>query len=160
MSPIPELRPGAVEILLIEDNPRDAEMTQRALSKHRLANRLVWVKDGEEALEVIFGEATDPTAPLAQTPRLVLLDLKMPKVDGHEVLRRLRQDGRTRAIPVVVLTSSQEEMDLELSYQNGASSYIVKPVDFANFAEAIQQLGMYWVLLNQLPRSFSTGSPE
>lgn len=153
MSQLQPHQPGAVEILLVEDNPRDAELTQRALARHRLANRLVWVRDGQEALDLIFGAAGDAGAPLAQTPRLVLLDLKMPKVDGHEVLRRLKQDPRTRAIPVVVLTSSREEADLELSYQNGVNSYIVKPVDFSNFAEAVQQTGMFWMLFNQLPRA-------
>jgi CheY-like chemotaxis protein len=142
---------GAVEILLVEDNPRDAELTLRALKKNFLANRLVWVKDGAEALQSIFGSSDDSAAPLNQAPRLVLLDLKLPKIDGHEVLRRLKADPRTCAIPVVVLTSSREEADIERSYEMGVNSYIVKPVDFENFAKAVQQLGLYWMLLNQPP---------
>lgn len=143
----------AIEILLVEDNPRDADLTMRALKKHHLVNHLVWVKDGAEALELIFGPAQDPSAGLAQVPRLVLLDLKMPRVDGHEVLKRLKQDPRARNIPVVVLTSSREEADVERSYSGGANSYIVKPVDFGAFSEAIRQLGLYWLLLNQPPES-------
>ena len=134
-------QPGAVEILLVEDNPHDAELTLRALKKHWLTNRLVWVKDGVEALKYLFGSSDDPAVPLNQPPRLVLLDLKLPRVDGHEVLRRLKADPRTRTIPVVVLTSSQEKADIARSYELGVNSYIVKPVDFDNFAQAVQQLG-------------------
>ena len=142
----------AVEILLVEDNPHDARLTERALKKHNLANRLVWVKDGAEALEFLFGSSGDPAGPLNnQPPRVILLDLKLPKVDGHEVLRRLKEDARTRLIPVVVLTSSREEEDIVRSYHLGVNSYIVKPVDFDNFAEAVQHLGLYWLLLNQPP---------
>lgn len=140
---------GTVEILLVEDNHQDAELTLRELKKHNLANRLVWVKDGAAALDFFFGSPTDPPVPHNPTPRLVLLDLKLPKVDGHEVLRRLKEDSRTRAIPVVVLTSSHEEMDILRSYQMGVNSYIVKPVEFDKFTEAIRQLGLYWLLLNQ-----------
>ncbi len=153
-------QPSAVEILLVEDNPHDAELTLRVLKKHNLTNRLVWVKDGAEALDFIFGSSDDPAVPLNQPPRVVLLDLKLPKLDGHEVLRRLKADPRTRTIPVVVLTSSHEETDIVRSYQLGVNSYIVKPVDFDNFAGAVQQLGMYWVLLNHPPESQSSAGEE
>ena len=144
---------GEVEILLVEDNPFDAELTQRELHKYNLSNRLVWVKDGEAALNFIFGTADDPSAPLVGSPKLVLLDLKLPKVDGHEVLRRLKEDQRTKTLPVVVLTSSGEEADMLLSYQLGVNSYIVKPVEFEKFTEAVRQLGLYWLLLNESPRN-------
>ena len=141
----------SIDILLVEDNPQDAELTLRVLRKRNLANHLTWVKDGAEAFEFIFGPSEGPAAPLACVPQLVLLDLKLPKVDGHEVLRRLKSDPRTRAIPVVMLTSSREEADIERSYEMGANSYIVKPVEFDAFVEAVTQVGMYWVLLNQPP---------
>ena len=140
-----------VEILLVEDNPFDADLTQRELRKYNLANNLVWLKDGEEALEFLFGDSTDPSAPLACAPKLILLDLKLPKVDGHEVLKRLKGDPRTMSLPVVVLTSSGEETDMARSYRLGVNSYIVKPVEFEKFTEAVRQLGMYWLLLNQAP---------
>ena len=145
----------AVDILLIEDNPYDAELTQRAFKKNRLANRLVWVKDGVAALEYIFGSSADQTIPINLDPTLILLDLKLPRIDGHEVLRRLKQDPRTRSIPVVVLTSSREEMDIIDAYQLGVNSYIVKPVEFEKFMLAIQQVGLYWLLLNQMPEKTS-----
>lgn len=145
-----EPNPDSVEILLVDDNPNDAELALRSLKRHHLANPVVWVKDGAEALEFVFGDETG-SGPVKHVPRLVLLDLKMPKVDGHEVLRRLKADPRTRPIPVVVLTSSQEEADILASYQTGANSYIVKPVEFENFTHAVQQLGLYWLLLNQPP---------
>ena len=138
-----------LEILLVEDNPRDAEMAMRALKKNNLANRLVWVKDGAAAIEYIFGRPGVPGGPSGTRPKLVLLDLKLPKVDGLEVLERLKRDPRTRNIPVVVLTSSREETDIVRSYQAGVNSYIVKPVNFDKFTEAVNQLGMYWLLLNQ-----------
>jgi len=141
-----------VEILLVEDNPRDAELTLRALKKRNLANHLVWVKDGAEALDYIFGAGTNAGPRPNHTPRVILLDLKLPKVDGLEVLRRLKGDDRTKSIPVVVLTSSREERDVVESYRLGVNSYIVKPVDFENFSEAVAQLGMYWLLLNQAPK--------
>jgi len=141
-----------VEILLVEDNPRDAELTLRALKKRHLANHLVWVKDGAEALDYIFGAGTNAGPTPNHTPRVILLDLKLPKVDGLEVLRRLKGDDRTKSIPVVVLTSSREERDVVESYRLGVNSYIVKPVDFENFSEAVAQLGMYWLLLNQAPK--------
>jgi len=153
-------RSSVTDILLVEDNPHDAELAMRALKKHQLANHLVWAKDGAEALALIFDPIDDPAAPLARWPQLVLLDLKMPRVDGLEVLRRLKKDPRTRAIPVVVLTSSREEADIERSYENGANSYIVKPVGFANFAEAIQEVGLYWLLLNQPPERLASPKPK
>jgi two-component system, response regulator len=144
-------KPNTTEILLVDDNPHDAELAIRVLKKFNLANRLVWVKDGVEALEFIFGSVDDPMLPINQKPRLVLLDLKLPKVNGHQVLARLKNDPRTRTIPVVMLTSSREEADIECSYKSGVNSYIVKPVDFENFTEAVRQLGLYWMLLNEPP---------
>jgi two-component system, response regulator len=140
-----------VDILLVEDNPHDAELTMRALKNRRLANHLEWVKDGAAALGYLFGSSTDLSSELAHTPKVILLDLKLPRVDGLEVLRRLKGDERTRAIPVVVLTSSGEEQDMVKSYQLGVNSYIVKPVEFENFSEAVANLGMYWLLLNRRP---------
>lgn len=133
-----------VEILLAEDNAHDAEMTLRALRKGNFVNRVQWVKDGQEALDVLFG-----SPPIA--PKLVLLDIKMPKVDGIEVLRRVKGDERTRSIPVVVMTSSNEDRDVVESYQLGVNSYIVKPVDFRAFVETVSQIGMYWLLTNRAP---------
>ncbi|MEK7674758.1 MAG: response regulator [Verrucomicrobiota bacterium] len=145
-----------VEILLVEDNPRDAELALRALKKRHLANHLVWVKDGAEALDYIFGMSADAPQAINPVPKVILLDLKLPKVDGLEVLRRLKGDERTKHIPVVVLTSSREEQDIVQSYRLGVNSYIVKPVDFENFSEAVAQLGLYWLLLNQPPAPGST----
>ena len=142
---------NGVEILLVEDNPRDAELTQRALKKHHLANHLVHVKDGQEALDWLFGcglyTGRDPN----HHPKIVLLDLKLPKVDGLEVLRAIRADERTQLIPVVVLTSSREEQDVVRSYELGVNSYIVKPVEFDNFSAAVAEAGHYWLLVNQKP---------
>ena len=126
-------------------------MALRALKRHNLANHVVWVRDGAEALDIIFGSSADPAAPINHSPKLVLLDLKLPKVDGHEVLRRIKSDPRTRAIPVVVLTSSREEADLLRAYENGTNSFVVKPVDFDSFVDAVRQLGLYWLLLNEVP---------
>jgi len=139
-----------VEILLVEDNPNDVELTLHALKKHNLANRLHVVHDGAEALDFIF--TTGAYADRRQeNPKVILLDLKLPKVDGLEVLRRVRRDPRTAQVPVVVLTSSREERDLMESYKLGANSYIVKPIDWAQFTDAVQQVGWYWLLLNQSP---------
>jgi CheY-like chemotaxis protein len=133
-----------IEILLAEDNSADAEMTLRALKRNNLANRVRWVKDGAEALEYLFGEGTRP-------PKLVLLDIKMPKVDGIEVLRRLKADPATQKIPVVVMTSSNEDRDVVESYRLGVNSYIVKPVQFEAFLETVAKIGLYWVLTNRAP---------
>ncbi len=143
-------QPHEVEILLVEDNPSDAELTIRALKKHNLANRLYHVKDGAEALEYLECTGGYSTG-RNHIPKLILLDLKLPKVDGIEVLRRIRADQRLRYIPVVVLTSSREEQDVVRSYQFGASSYVVKPVEFDQFTTAVAELGLYWLLLNQPP---------
>ena len=140
-----------VEILLVEDNPNDVVLTLRALKKYNLSNRIHVVQDGAEALEFIFGTGAYAGRTLEPTPKVVLLDLKLPKVDGLEVLQHIKTDPRTHLIPVVVLTSSREQRDLVDSYQLGVNSYIVKPVDFEQFTEAMRQLGLYWVLLNQLP---------
>ena len=147
-----------LEILLVEDNPRDAEMAMRALKKNNLTNRMVWVKDGAAAVEYIFGRPEDLGGFSSAPPKLVLLDLKLPKVDGLVILERLKSDPRTRNIPVVVLTSSREETDIVRSYQAGVNSYIVKPVNFEKFTEAVNQLGMYWLLLNQPPEIPPAGS--
>jgi CheY-like chemotaxis protein len=138
-----------VEILLVEDNPNDAELTLYALKESRIADHVHLVRDGAEALEVLLG-ANAAEHP-AGSPKLILLDLKLPKVDGHEVLRRIKADARTRGIPVVMMTSSREERDIVASYQLGVNSYIVKPIDFAAFAEAVREIGHYWLLLNQRP---------
>jgi two-component system, response regulator len=146
-----------VEILLVEDNARDAELTQRALQKRHLTNKLVWVKDGAAVLEFIFGQARPVPGPVVRRPKVILLDLKLPKVDGLEVLRQLKSDARSKTIPVIVLTSSREEPDIARCYELGANSYIVKPVNFDNFSEAVAQLGMYWLLLNQPPADWPNG---
>ncbi len=138
-----------VEILLIEDNPEDVELTLRAFERYHLANKIHVVRDGEEALDCLFGSE------MREKPRLILLDLKLPKVDGLEVLQRCKADSRTRAIPIVILTSSKEERDLVKSYDLGVNSYVVKPVDFPQFTDAVRHLGMYWMLYNQLPAEFS-----
>ena len=142
----------AVDILLVEDNPQDAELTTRALKKNNLANRLFTVEDGAEALDFVFCRGKYATREAGHSPKVVLLDLKLPKVSGLEVLRALKQDERTRAIPVVVVTSSREDPDIKTAYSLGANSYVVKPVDFDAFAEAVSSLGLYWLLVNQPPR--------
>jgi len=141
-----------VEILLVEDNPSDVELTLRALKKRNLANKVHVVKDGAEALEFIFGTGTYAERDINQIPKVILLDLKLPKVDGLEVLRKVKSDERTKVIPVVVLTSSKEESDLVESYRLGANSYITKPVDFDKFAQIVSEMGLYWLLVNQPPR--------
>lgn len=140
-----------VEILLVEDNPNDVELTLHALQKHHLTNQVHVVRDGAEALEFIFCTGAYANRRIENSPKVVLLDLKLPKVDGLEVLRKIKADPRTRRIPIVVLTSSREERDIVESYQLGVNSYIVKPVDFGQFTEAVRQLGLYWGLLNQPP---------
>jgi len=140
-----------VEILLVEDNPTDAELTMRALRKKNLANNLVWVTDGAEALEFIYCKDRYEGRRNG-TPKLILLDLKLPKVGGIEVLRDLKANAKTRAVPVVVLTSSQEERDIVESYQLGVNSYIVKPVDFGKFLDMVSEVGLYWSLMNKVPR--------
>ncbi len=140
-----------VEILLVEDNPNDVELTLHAFEKNKLANSIHVVRDGEEALDYIFGVGTNIGRDINHKPKLVLLDLKLPKVDGLEVLKRIKSDPRTRFVPVVVMTSSREERDIVESYKLGTNSYIVKPVDFQQFTEAVRTLGLYWMLLNQQP---------
>jgi two-component system response regulator len=135
-----------VDILLVEDNPQDVELTLRALKKHNLANRVQVARDGAEALELIFGDNPEP---LMNNLKVILLDLKLPKVDGLEVLRKLKENPKSRAIPVVVLTSSHEDQDIQACYALGVNSYVVKPVDFDNFAQAVAELGFYWLLVNK-----------
>lgn len=142
-----------VEILLVEDSPTDRELTLRALEKAKIANRIEIARDGAEALDFLFGSGDHAERAGAQPPRLVLLDLKLPKIDGLEVLERIKKDPATRSIPVVVLTSSREQRDLVESYNLGVNSYIVKPVDFEGFMAAVTELGMYWLILNQTPES-------
>ena len=141
-----------VEILLVEDTQEDLDLTLRALRKAKLTNRIEAVRDGEEALQFIFCEGKYAGRKMANGPKVILLDLKLPKVDGLEVLRRIKGDSRTKAIPVVVLTSSKEQNDVIESYGLGVNSYIVKPVNFEQFSETVQKLGMYWVLLNHPPQ--------
>ncbi len=140
-----------VEILLVEDNPTDAELTMVALKEHNLANKLVWVKDGAEALDFLFATGAYAGRTVENVPRVVLLDLRLPKVDGLEVLRRVKADERTRQIPVVVLTSSKEDRDVSECYLLGVNSYIGKPVEFEEFARVVSELGLYWLIINQPP---------
>lgn len=142
---------GLIEILLVEDNPNDVELTLRAFKKINLVNEVRVVTDGAQALDYIFCTGDHANRDSAQAPRVVILDLKLPKVSGKEVLKRIKSDARTSAIPVVVLTSSQEESDVVASYGFGVNSYIVKPVDFEKFVDTIVKLGMYWAVLNQVP---------
>lgn len=138
-------------ILLVEDNPDDEELTLMALKKNNILNEVVVARDGEEALEYLLGEGPDSFLVRRIYPSLILLDLKLPKVDGLEVLQKVRADERTRLLPVVVLTSSKEDKDVFESYSLGCNSYVRKPVDFAHFVEATRQLGLYWLLLNESP---------
>ncbi|MCA1755931.1 MAG: response regulator [Bacteroidales bacterium] len=140
-----------VEILIVEDNPNDAEMALRALKNNNLTNQVLVVGDGEEALNFLFAKGKYSKRNQATRPKMVLLDLKLPKVDGLEVLRKIKSDPATRMIPVIVLTSSKEESDIVESYRLGVNSYIVKPVDFDKFVDAVRELGLYWLLLNQNP---------
>jgi CheY-like chemotaxis protein len=144
---------GDVDILLVEDNPDDVELTLHALRRERLANNMFTVRDGEEALEFLFCSGRFGERSFDHPPRLVLLDLKLPKLNGLEVLKRVKQDPRTKPVPVVILTSSKEERDLVASYNLGANSYIQKPVDFDQFREIVKSVGLYWMVINQRPLS-------
>lgn len=139
-------------ILLVEDNPDDEELTLRALRRGNIANEVAVARDGSEALEYLFGTGSNDGRDPSQMPAVVLLDLKLPKIGGLEVLKRIRADSRTGMIPVVILTSSSEDEDMIRSYESGANSYVRKPVNFAEFTNAVSQLGLYWLLLNSLPR--------
>ncbi len=141
----------AVEILLVEDNPEDVELTLHALRQEKLANSIHVARDGEEALDFFFCRGAFSDRSFESPPRVVLLDLKLPKVDGLEVLREMKEDRRTRAIPVVILTASREENDMVSGYHLGANGYIQKPVDFDNFRDAVKQLGLYWLVINEPP---------
>lgn len=141
-----------VEILLVEDNPTDAELTIEALREGNLANHLVWLKDGAQALDFIFGRGSYADRAEDAPPKVIMLDLRLPKVDGMEVLKAIKADEKTRGIPVVVLTSSKEERDVTESYGLGVNSFVSKPVEFEAFARVVAQLGLYWLLLNRPPR--------
>jgi len=141
---------GEVEIVLIEDNPNDAELITRSLKKHHLANKLVILKDGAEALEFLFAEGAAARKDHGD-PRVVLLDIKLPKVDGIEVLRRMKSDERTKEIPVVILTSSNEERDIREAYHLGVNSFVTKPIKFDEFAKVVAELGLYWLMVNVPP---------
>jgi CheY-like chemotaxis protein len=143
---------GAIEILIVEDNPNDLELTLHALKKYKIANRIQIARDGAEALDYLFETNTNGEVIAVQPPRLILLDLKLPKVDGLEVLQRIKADARTRTVPVVVMTSSREERDIVQSYQLGVNSFVTKPIDFSEFTEAIRQIGLYWMMLNEPPK--------
>lgn len=146
------MNPNSVDILLVEDNIADAELTIRELKKHNMANNLFHVKNGEDALEFIFATGKFAgTRNIQYPPKVILLDIQMPKINGIEVLSRIKSDDRTRVTPVVILTSSKEDPDIQKCYDLGANSYIVKPVNFEGFAQAIKSLGFYWLLLNQPP---------
>ena len=146
----------SIEILLVEDNPYDVELTLRALKQHHIANHIHTVRDGAEALEFIFCTGAYARRDFS-VPKIILLDLKLPKLDGVEVLQKIKADPRTQRIPVVALTTSNAERDVQECYQLGINSYIVKPLDFKQFAEAIRQVGLYWLILNRLP---SAGEPK
>ena len=148
-----------VEILLVEDSPSDAEMTLRSLKRHNFANNVHWVKDGAEALDFMFLKGAYADRVPGQALKLVLLDIKMPKVDGIEVLRQLKADPRTRPTPVVMMTSSSEERDIVESYALGANGYIVKPVQFGSFLETVAAIGLYWVLANRVPEAAAGTQP-
>jgi two-component system response regulator len=143
---------NVIELLLVEDNPQDLELALRALRKVNLANHIEVARDGAEALDIVFCEGVHSARRIADGPRVILLDLKLPKVDGLEVLKRVKGDPRTRTIPIVVLTSSKEQRDIVESYHLGVNSYIVKPVNFDGFTSAMRDLGVYWLMLNQPPR--------
>lgn len=138
-------------ILLVEDNPKDEELTLRALKKNNIKNEVVIVRDGAEALDYLFATGAYAARDVSVLPEVILLDLKLPKIDGLEVLRRIRADDRTKLLPVVILTASNEEKDLLDGYDAGCNSYVRKPVDFNQFAEAVRQLGLYWLVINETP---------
>ncbi len=140
-----------VEIMLIEDNPNDVELTLKALKRHNLANTVHVARDGAEALEFFFPAGSGGVRAKNGVPKVILLDLKLPKVDGIEVLRQLKSDSRTKSIPIVVLTSSNQEKDIKTCYELGANSYIIKPVEFESFIKAVKEVGLYWLLVNQPP---------
>jgi two-component system response regulator len=138
-----------VEVVLVEDNPNDAELAIRALKEYNFANKLMWLKDGVEALDFIFAQGQYTDRSVEEVPKVILLDLKLPRVDGLEVLEKIKSDTRTKSIPVVVLTSSSEERDIIASYNLGVNSYVIKPVDFDKFVDAAKEIGLYWMLLNE-----------
>lgn len=140
-----------IDVLLVEDSQHDAEMTMRALRKANFLNKLYWVKDGVEALDFIYCRGSFENRDPGRLPKLMLLDLKMPRLDGHEVLQQLKSDLRTRAVPVVVMTSSNQDRDVFESYQLGVNGYVTKPVQFSEFTETVAKIGMYWLLVNQVP---------
>jgi len=140
-----------IEVLLVEDNERDADLTLRSLEKYKISNHIKWVKDGEEALDYLFGENQYEGRDINKQPNVVLLDLKMPKLNGIEVLEKIRANEKTQKLPVVMVTSSQEEKDIVRSYDLGVNSYIVKPVDFNKFTESIRDIGYYWLVMNKKP---------
>lgn len=142
---------GEVEIVLVEDNPNDAELITRSLKKHNLANRIVHLKDGAEAVELLLGQGGQAQGSGSRNPRVVLLDIKLPKIDGIEVLRRMKSDSRTREIPVVILTSSNEERDIQETYALGVNSFVTKPIKFEEFAKVVAELGIYWLMVNVPP---------
>ena len=139
-----------VEVVLVEDNPNDAELAIRALKEYNFANKLMWFKDGVEALDFIFAQGQYADRSVGEVPKVILLDLKLPMVDGLEVLEKIKSDTRTKSIPVVVLTSSSEERDIIASYNLGVNSYVIKPVDFDKYVEAVKEVGLYWMSLNQV----------
>lgn len=142
---------SVVEVLLVEDNPNDAELCIRALKKHNLANKLLWVKDGAEALDVLLQTGSYTGREPSNKPRVVLLDLRLPKIDGLEVLRKVRATDSTKTIPIVVLTSSREDRDVGEAYKLGANSFITKPVEFDSFVDTVAKLGLYWLVVNKPP---------
>ncbi|MHB9112631.1 MAG: response regulator [Thermoleophilia bacterium] len=143
--------PKKIEVLLVEDNPNDAELALRSLKQHNLANNVHWVKDGAEALDYVFGSSPDTAPHLDGVLKLILLDLKLPKVNGKEVLKKVKVDPQSSSIPVVVMTSSNDDRDIEECYRLGANSYITKPVEFEKFAKVVAELGFYWMILNEVP---------
>ena len=142
----------AVDILLVEDNPRDTELTIRALNKHNITNKLIVLEDGAEALDFIFCRGKYADRVITNYPKIILLDLKLPKVNGLEVLKTIKSDKRTKMIPVIMVTSSMQDLDMKTAYEYGANSYVVKPADFNKFIEAMSHLVLYWLLVNQSPK--------